>query len=439
MHANTNTETFSGSPSLPAGSAVAPHAGPLPDSTSSFVSPDREQETQCGPECADIGLLGMWMTCNYGAVLTSYALYRTLERMGKKVSLLDFSYTDRQRDTCTVFRKFLAREKLSIVPMHNLDHAYHLNDRFDTFMVGSDQVWNPGFMGHLFFLDFVRGEKRKIAYGPSMAQQTVPRKKYLRKSSPLLKRFDAISVREQGMVSQLRRHFNCESTWVMDPVFLHDREQWLQLAEETEGSDGAVVSYILDPTDSKRSLLLDASARLGAPLLNMVDIQREEINNRELLNLPNTLEEATLYNWLGNIARCRFFVTDSYHGVCFALIFNKPFICIDNPLRGSGRFLSLLDLLHLRGRMLPENAAALPPDISPDMDYEAINAMLRGPIEQSRQWLQGALSRKRPESLENYCRATDKKLTRRPPSRWQLVKRKGRRLLAGAYHRLIRR
>lgn len=91
-----NTETFSGSPSRPAGSAVAPHAGPLPDSTSSFVSPDREQETQCGPECADIGLLGMWMTCNYGAVLTSYALYRTLERMGKKVSLLDFSYTDRQ-------------------------------------------------------------------------------------------------------------------------------------------------------------------------------------------------------------------------------------------------------------------------------------------------------------------------------------------------------
>lgn len=28
----------------------------------------------CGAECTNIGLLGMWMTCNYGAVLTSYTL-----------------------------------------------------------------------------------------------------------------------------------------------------------------------------------------------------------------------------------------------------------------------------------------------------------------------------------------------------------------------------
>lgn len=63
-------------------------------------------------------------------------------------------------------------------------------------MVGSDQVWNQGFMGHFFFLDFARGEKRKIAYGPSMGQLTEPSGKYLKKTAMLLKRFDAVSVRE---------------------------------------------------------------------------------------------------------------------------------------------------------------------------------------------------------------------------------------------------
>ncbi len=55
---------------------------------------------------AEVGLLGVWMTCNYGAVLTSFALYRLLEQMGKSVSLIDFSFTERQKDPATVFRNF---------------------------------------------------------------------------------------------------------------------------------------------------------------------------------------------------------------------------------------------------------------------------------------------------------------------------------------------
>lgn len=39
-------------------------------------------------------------------------------------------------------------------------------------------------------------------------------------------------------------------------------------------------------------------------------------------------------NGSGNILHCEFFITDSFHGVCFALIFNKPFLCINNPMRG---------------------------------------------------------------------------------------------------------
>ncbi len=68
---------------------------------------------------AEVGLLGVWMTCNYGAVLTSFALYRLLEQMGKSVSLIDFSFTERQKDPATVFRKFLVRERISTTPLHS--------------------------------------------------------------------------------------------------------------------------------------------------------------------------------------------------------------------------------------------------------------------------------------------------------------------------------
>lgn len=396
-----------------------------------------EQYTHHCRSRMDIGLLGMWMTCNYGAVFTSYALYRVLEQMGHGVALLDVSYDDRQKDQETVFRKFLAQEKISIVPMSNLDEAYHLNDRFHTFMVGSDQVWNDGFMGHLFFLDFAKGEKRKIAYGPSMGQQDKPSKKYLGKNTRLLKRFDAVSVREQSLVNHLRKHFNCESTWVMDPVFLHAKTDWLKLTHHVdEQVTGSVVSYILDPSESKRQLLMDVSTQLDAPLLNMIDIQKPEVNNYELLNLPNTLKEATLYDWLSNIANCKYFVTDSYHGICFALIFNKPFICIDNPLRGSERLLSLLTLLNHQNRILPESTEKLPAHLPVEIDYQPINETMSQQVELSRQWLKEALNKTRPASLEEYNKTTEQALTRRPPSKWLRLKRRGRRFLARIYHKL---
>lgn len=162
----------------------------------------------------------------------------------------------------------------------------------------------------------------------------------------------------------------------------------------------------------------------------MVDIQKKEVDNLGRLNLPNTMKEATLYEWLGNILHCEFFITDSFHGVCFALIFNKPFLCINNPMRGSGRFHSLLNLLRLQDRMLPEDAEALPENVPLTMDYAPVNELLEQKISQSREWLQQAFSGERDATLAEYSRLTEKKLTRRPPSRWERLRKKGRKLLA---------
>lgn len=384
-----------------------------------------------------IALLGMWMTCNYGAVLTSFALYRILEQLGMNVSLLDFSYTDRQRDQTTVFRRFLIQEQISIVHTPSLDNAYHLNDHFDTFIVGSDQVWNPEFLGHFFFLDFVKGEKRKIAYGPSMAQQFQPSEKYRKKTTQLLKRFDAVSVREQQMVEHLKQSFGQDSKWVLDPVFLPGHEFWTDLVKETTNkSKDKLVTYILDPSKTKRKLLLDASGKLNLPLLNMVDIQKANVDNAKKLDLPNTMREVTLYEWISNIAHCEAFITDSFHGVCFALIFNKPFFCINNSLRGSGRFFSLLKPIHLANRILSEQTESLPENIPLQIDYDAINNIIQTSINHSLQWLQDALSQKRTQELEDYNRKYEKKLTRRPPSCWVLSGRKLKRLAADLARRI---
>ena len=47
-------------------------------------------------------------------------------------------------------------------------------------------------------------------------------------------------------------------------------------------------------------------------------------------------------NWLASFANASFVLTDSFHGMVFSIIFNKPFLVIVNKERGAARFESLL-------------------------------------------------------------------------------------------------
>ena len=52
------------------------------------------------------------------------------------------------------------------------------------------------------------------------------------------------------------------------------------------------------------------------------------------------------------IQGCQFLITDSFHGVCFAIIFKKSFIALCNKNRGAARFESILKLLGLEDRLI---------------------------------------------------------------------------------------
>ena len=60
-----------------------------------------------------------------------------------------------------------------------------------------------------------------------------------------------------------------------------------------------------------------------------------------------------------SIAGSDFVITDSFHGTCFSIIFEKPFIAISNSERGASRFSSLLGLLGLEERLIQNETELL--------------------------------------------------------------------------------
>lgn len=119
----------------------------------------------------DVGIFGVWSGCNYGSIATYYALNQVVTSMGKSVLMIDKPVlrADDAELKETHSRRF-GQEHYNISKQYKLGELHELNNLCDTFIIGSDQVWNYGIsknFGKAFYLDFAAEEKKKIAYAIS--------------------------------------------------------------------------------------------------------------------------------------------------------------------------------------------------------------------------------------------------------------------------------
>jgi hypothetical protein len=180
----------------------------------------------------------------------------------------------------------------------------------------------------LAYTDFT---KKRIAFSASFGKddydEVTDEQKYL--VNKWLNRFDGISTRELSGVDICKNEFNINAEHIIDPVFLLDKSYWNKLSEDEELSNkykDKIVSYVLDE---------------NVEIDNACEYLQKSFNT-ELKQIAN--QEIEVEEFLTAIKNCRYFITDSFHGVCFALIFKKPFICLINQARGGSRFKSLIDL-----------------------------------------------------------------------------------------------
>ena len=100
------------------------------------------------------------------------------------------------------------------------------------------------------------------------------------------------------------------------------------------------------------------------------------------------------------LMECDFFVTDSFHGTCFALIMGKPFISIVNTARGASRFYSIGHKLNVMDRIVESFDDVKQRYVQlKEMDYTKVTNRIRDEVDFSKKWLLEQLNRK---TLDNY-------------------------------------
>lgn len=276
----------------------------------------------------DFAIANFWWTNNYGAILTAYALQQVLLEMGYSSRLIAGLYGGAEHKYRGSRSERFARKHLKITDFCIANDDFtRLNRQARAFITGSDQVWRGLYSRPYHYLSFAAAGKKKIAVSASFGTETLDVGPYDKnKLGGWLSRFTAISTREDSGVKICKSEFSLEAQHILDPVFLLDKERYDALILDRRVFDGKGVVYVLDNTPDKKVLVAGIAKCLDKELVNLAD--------------ANDVED-----WLAGVATADFLITDSFHGVCFAIIFQRPFVCLGNNDRGNARFNSLFRTL----------------------------------------------------------------------------------------------
>lgn len=357
----------------------------------------------------DVAIWGNWSEKNYGSELTYYALYKVICDLGYDPLMVERPKNAvwAPNESPVLFRESPYSED-SVHPLYpDKVSMYELNEKCGTFIVGSDQIWHRNLyndFGKVAFLDYIYNDKKKIAYASSFGREYwTGNAVEAQEVSFYLKNFDYISVREQSGVQVCKKYFDVKAQWVLDPVFLCNKENYRKLAEQANGdhAEKYIGGYILDIDDKKLNIIQNLRESLNLPCTILTDAFRDSLIENENIDIQ---KNRYCEDWIENIMNSTFVITDSFHGMCFSIIFNKPFIVICNEERGKIRFTDLLGKLDLLDRLITENVEKERIDllIWPPIDYSHVNQILKEKKVYSLQWLKDALESKKDYKMTEY-------------------------------------
>lgn len=197
----------------------------------------------------------------------------------------------------------------------------NINKKYDYFITGSDQVWNPNFnrMSDIDFLVFATPEKR-VAFSASFGISEIPEdmKDYYKERLLGIK---YLSVREDTGKDIIENLTGREDVQVLvDPTMLLTSEEWDKVAkkpEQLKDNKKYILNYFLgELSDKRKKEIQEVAEKNDCEIINILD---------ENSPFYQTGPSEFLYLEKNAFLIC----TDSFHSCVFAILFNKPFIVFD--------------------------------------------------------------------------------------------------------------
>lgn len=267
----------------------------------------------------------------YGFLKAPYILSKSIIQ-----KLIFLTYRGKiEKERLNLFKGFSEKYLNETKPLvANKKNLKKLNARYDKFVVGSDQVWNPNYLKNLkneYFLTFADRSKR-IAYAASFGVENL-KQEHIDFYQNNLKNFKRISVREFSGIQILNDLNINDCVYSIDPTLLIDSIKWEAFNFET--SSFPKKNYILVN-------ILGKKTKAQKKYIKKLKLKRSVVDISNYLYKYYTINPTGFLNLLKNTD---FVITDSFHTGIFSYIFSKKFT-IFNRGNMNSRIISLYKIIY---------------------------------------------------------------------------------------------
>lgn len=279
-----------------------------------------------------------------------------------------------------------------------------LNDSYDKFVCGSDQIWSPLVFDENYFLSFVENDSKKIAYAPSMGVNSIDSFDVKDQIKSLVSKIPHLSIRESHGQNIIKKHAGKDAKVVLDPTLLLTNKEWnkyFNLENSTLGD--YVLFYALGNNPKHYNIAKIYANKTKVKLIVMPGSC-----------LDYTKKDADVYNaspseFMELIYNAKMVITDSFHATIFAINFNRPFITLkrfkDNKTSQNSRIYSILEMLKLTHRIYADNLSYFLQN--PSIDFLEANNILDLKRRESQEFLENALNaevvKSEVQTITNRC------------------------------------
>lgn len=363
-----------------------------------------------------IGIVTIWSN-NYGSVLQAFALQTVIERLGYEAEIIQHYREPFQKESQGRFKQilhsspfFLLKYALNYKRNRMLHQgftdfkssklniskdAYYqdsdyssLSSRYDAIVVGSDMLWSYDFKNNwpFYYATFAPSNKI-VTYAPSFGKNDLSEEE-IEMCKPMISRIAHLSCREEAGISFIKDKFGLNAEHVIDPTLLLSGEEWSHLLGDLPRlvNNNYILTYVFKGScQNGRKELFDQLNLRNDKQLIFINGQEGKFKRNFYQGYFSPVEYVTLFR------DADFTVTDTFHGLMFSLIFNKPFIVLDKSSFGvsSDRQQSTLRTYGLEDRFVKPDIIVN--DELMKLDYKDIEQKIRANREKSIKYLRRAL------------------------------------------------
>ena len=355
---------------------------------------------------------------NYGSILQAYALQQELFAAGVDNELIYYKKRNVVKQALRIFNLPLLMAKTNpklkpIISGRNRAFSDFLKDnfvftpclsgrkqlidytkKFDAFILGSDQVWNPMLLGGDYYtLTWVDSRRPKVTYASSFGVSEIPASQ-VKKTKEYLSRFNMISVREEQGAEIVEKLTRKKAEVCCDPTVLTDRKRWDELSGDCPFvSEKYIFCYFIGNNPSQREFAKKLAQKTGCKILAVKHID-EYIKSDDDFGDIDYLEVGPK-EFVNFIRYATYVCTDSFHGTIFSIMYNKNFFTFmrfsdSQKSSMNSRVKNILSIVGLSNRLF-ENSITPEAALAYQVDWSDVNKRLNDFRKSSREYFERAI------------------------------------------------